>query len=325
MKNFWHNKKVLITGGAGFIGSHVVKELLKRGAYVSITVSPQSSPSKLQQHLGLLLDKITVMKVDLLSRSKAIAAAKGQDIILHFAALDGGAHFKKKYSALMFETNSRMGLNILESARMNAVKGVLLISSIEIYPRSTKSPITEEKSFVESFHEDISGYGWAKRFIEIAGKNYYEQYHIPIAIARLGNIYGTHDHIDPEKIRVIPAFIQQSTKGESIKILGDGSQQVSFLHTSDLVPAILDLVEDYAVADPVNIVSSHYISLKQLAEKIVGLVGSKSVIQLKESSVASGKPRKISNAKAKKVIHFKEKISLEEGLSRTIGDLVSCF
>lgn len=321
MSNYWKDKKVLVTGGAGFIGSHVVNELVINGATVTVCVSPTTSLKKIETHLAKVMDKITIKKANLLSRRSTLAVGKGQDIILNFAALDGGKNFKTKNAKLLYTVNTQMGLNILESARKNNVERLLIISSIEIYPSSSVSPVTEDQAELETTKILSEGYPGAKRVIEREAKKYYAEYKLPIAIARLGNTYGPRDHMDNEKRRVIPTFILQALNNNDITLWGDGSQEVSFIHADDLVYNLLRLVEKYAVADPVNMVSSQYISLKDLALKIINLVGSTSKITFIKNVSVARKKRLFSSEKAKREIKFKEKITLKKGLKQTIESL----
>lgn len=321
MSTFWKDKNVLVTGGSGFIGSYVVEELVKAGSHVTILLSPKTPLKKVKMNLLSVFDQIKVKRADLLSQRSAIAAAKGTDVILHFAALDGGRNFKIQNAPLLYKVNSEMGINILESAKKNGVQRLLIISSIEIYPKNVESPITEDQAALEKDSILNEGYPGAKRFIEREAQRYYRDFDIPIAIARLGNTYGPRDHIDEEKRRVIPTFIAQARNNENITLWGDGSQEVSFIHAADLAPNLLKLVERYAVGDPVNLVSSQYISLKELSQEIIQLTKSKSKITYIKDAPIIKKERKFSSEKAQQKIKFREKISLKKGLKQTIQSL----
>lgn len=321
MKKFWNGKKVLVTGGAGFIGSYIVETLISYGANVTITVSPETSRKKVQTNLHEVLGRIRVKKVDLLSKESTVKACKGQEIILHFAALDGGKAFKKQNAELVYYVNLKMGMNILEAAKINVVNRLLLISSIEVYPPNTINPITEDQADLDNTKILFEGYPGAKRFIEREAMQYYKKYQLPIAIARLGNTYGPRDHIVEEKKRVIPTFISQALHNEDITLWGDGLTEVSFIHAADLAPNVLNLVERYAVADPVNLVSAQYISLKALAEEIISLTKSKSKISFIKNEAYVKNNKVFSIDKAVKKIIFKEKISLQKGLKQTVKAL----
>jgi len=319
VSEFWQKKKVLVTGGAGFIGSHVVDSLLESGATVTAVVYPKISQEKIKQNLKKSLPKITVKRGDLLDFKDCLNLTRGRDIVLNFAAMDGGRSFKIKYPAEIFRVNTQIVLNMLEASRQNNVDRLLLMSSIEIYPTDAPSPIKEEYGFMGGLDEKTEGYTWSKRISEIAGKIYYKEYGLKTAIVRAGNVYGPRDYyVDKERARVIPVFITKALKREDINIWGNGSQKISFLYVTDLVNGLLDLVEKYAVCDPVNFASSHYVLIKGLAKSIINLVGSKSRLKFQKNQMPNIKDRIVDIKKAKKVIGFKEKVELSEGLKKTI-------
>lgn len=320
MTNFWENKKVLVTGGAGFIGFHVAKELIKRNSKVKIVVSPKTNSEHLKRVFGSLLDKITIEKLDLLVFNSFLKATKNQEIVLNFAAMDGGAKFKLEHSAGIFRVNTQLVLNLLESCRINKVGRVLIMSSIDIYPKNVKSSIKEEDAHLNNFDESLNGYALSKRFSEIAAKLYYEQYNLKVAIARVGNVYGLNDFKGIERERVIPTFINKAIKNEDIIIWSNGLKKKSFLYVTDLVEALLNLTEKYSICDPLNIASSEYLSLKELGELIIELSKSKSKIIFQKIKNKKNTNKIINTNKAKKNINFRERIPLSTGLKNIINE-----
>lgn len=312
MKNFWKNKRVLVTGGSGFIGSNAVRELLERDSIVTITVSRLSSNKEIKKTFGDLLDKIKIRKVDLLSLSDCLKATKNIDVVLNFAALDGGAKFKEEHSEEIYKVNTGIVKNILEASRRNNVDRVLLMSSIDVYPRGMKQLINEEDADMNS----KKGYVGSKIFSEKLAKEYYDKYSFKIAIARVGNVYGPGDTVGSKRARVIPTFIKKAIKGENIEI--SISQKLSFLHVSDLVNSLLDLTEKFSVCTPINLVGAEQIYLLNLAKIIIKLTSSKSKILMRNKSIVNN-DRRINTEKARKIIGFKEKINLNEGLNLLIG------
>ena len=277
MKKFWENKKVVVTGAAGFIGSHAVKTLIENGAVVTAIISDNTTDKQINVLFKNYLDKIFLKKVNLLNKESCIDATKDQEILLNFAALDGGTSFKQKYPAQIYKTNTQIVMNILDAAVKNKIERILIISSIEVYPKNLKSPIIEKYSLKENFQEEANGYTWSKRFGEIAAKMYTKEYGLKIAIARMGNVYGPGDYVNSEKGRVVPLFITQILEKKKVTLLGNGKTKRSFLYVSDAVDALLSLTELYPVCDPVNIVSSTYVTIKSLAEKIGKLTNQKVV------------------------------------------------
>jgi nucleoside-diphosphate-sugar epimerase len=318
MKNYWKNKKVLVTGASGFIGSHAVEALVKKNAIVTAVVSKNISPEKIKKTLGAVKEKIVIKKADLLSLKDCLAITKNQQVILNFAAMDGGVYFKMNNPAKIFRTNSQIVLNMLEASVVNKVERFLLTSSIEVYPKNLPTRVNERHGFREGLETKTEGYAWSKRFGETAARMYYKEYSLPVTIARFGNVYGPRDYADDEKGRVIPRFIRQSLQGENITIVGNGLQERSFIYVEDLLDTVFRLIETYAVGEPVNVAGAKSITIKDLAQLIINLVGNTNSIVFKDSEDTFSKKRKISIVKVKKITDFKEKESIESGLIKTI-------
>lgn len=314
---FWNKKKVLITGASGFIGSHAVDYLVKNGADVTAQMSEKTQPAKIKKNLSSSLNKIKIVKADLTDINSCFKIAKDQNIILNFAALDGGSVFKKEHAAEIFKINSQITLNMLEAARTSKVKKFLLVSSIEVYPKNVSGLLSENYEITRELNKNTDGYVRSKIFSEITAQQYSQQYGLGINIVRPGNVYGPRDYLD--KGRVIPTFIEQALNNKPITIWNGGKQKKSFIYIYDLVDAIIRLIEKYEGNDPVNIAGENYISIKDLAQLIVDLTKSKSKIVSFGSKDLKTKDMLIDTKKAKKIIHFKEETTLKEGLKETIN------
>jgi len=313
MNNFWKSKKVVVTGGSGFIGSHVVDLLVEKGAVVTVQISGKSSEKNLKSNLSN--KSIKVVAGDLTDYNFCNKLLGGQEIVLCFAASDGGSAYKREHSAEIFRTNSQITLNILEASKSSNIKKILIVSSIEIYPESAKQPIAEGEAFIDDLNEDKDGYAWSKRFSEIAARMYNTQYGLNVSIIRPGNVYGPFDHKD--KGRVIPTFIQQALDGEPITIWNGGRQLKSFIYVKDLARAALQVVEKSKKCDPINIVSEKYLSIKDLAILIIKTTKSKSTIKNVDMPVVL-KDKVIDTKKLKEITGFKEETSIDDGILNTV-------
>lgn len=295
MKNFWKNKRVLVTGGNGFIGSHVVSALKKRQAKVRIPTG----------------DLTTVRVVD--------KSVKNTDIVLHLASKVAGIQYNIGHPVEMFESNVLMTRNILNAALEHKVDRVLIMSSACVYRRYAPVPTKETEGFVDDPEETNLGYGWSKRVMELMASFYHREYGMKIAIARPYNTYGPNDKFNSEFSHVIPGIIKRLYQGENPLIIwGSGKQTRSFLYIEDCVKGILDLTEKYPKADPINIGGTEETSITTLARTLVKLSGLKTKIVF-DVSKPDGQPRRSCDTKkANKLIGFKAETSLEVGLKKTI-------
>jgi len=320
--NFWDGKKVLVTGGAGFIGSHVVERLLRRHAGVRVTVAGRMSKenkrnlSEVSRHPGL-----RVIKGDLRDPRFCRKACKGQDVVLNLAGVVGGVGYNSVHHAGLFRDNMTLQLGVLEAARLERVERFLVVSTACVYPRDCSIPTPESEGFQDEPELTNRGYGWAKRMGEYAGRAYAEEFGMKVAIVRPYNAYGPRDHFEPEKSHVIAALVRRVCMGESpLNVWGDGKSTRAFLYVEDFARGLLDAAEKYPNADPVNIGSAEEISIKDLAKAVLHAAGADKTKLVFDPSKPSGQPRRACDtAKARKVLGFQAEIGLQEGLARTIA------
>lgn len=307
---------MVVTGGAGFIGSHVVEMLVARGAHVTVPVrSTTKTPFLKDVH-----DKVSFVEADLRDKPSVDALMKGQEIIMNLAAAKGGgiAHSMKHHGSL-FRDNMQPFLTVLDAAREAQVERFLVVSSACVYSRDVTNPTPESEGFLGSPEPANAGYGWSKRMEEYLGQAYAEEFGMKIAIARPYNAYGPRDDFFAEYSHVIPGLIKRIFAGENpLVVWGSGTQTRSFLYVTDFARGLLEVCEKYPVADPLNIGSTEEISIGDLARLIIELTGKDTKLEF-DTSKPDGQPRRTCNTtKALEKIGFHAEVPLRDGLKRSI-------
>lgn len=315
--NFWTDKKVLVTGGAGFIGSHVVEKLVERGAKVTVLDNLQNGK---MENLQEVISKITLIEGDCMNPIDAEKACSGQKVVLNLAARVGGIEYNRTHQATMMRDNLLIGTVMLEAARKAQVDRFLVVSSACVYPRNVSVPAPESEGFLDEPEPTNGGYGWAKRMAEKLGMYYAEEFGMKVGIVRPYNCYGPRDHFDPKYSHVIPALIKRVFDGENpVKVWGTGNQTRAFLYVEDFAEGMILAIENYPVPDPINIGTDDEVSIKDLVKKIIDMSGVKTEIEF-DTTKPDGSPRRNSdNTKAVKHVNFHPKVSLDEGLRKTIA------
>lgn len=317
MKNsFWKNKKVLVTGGAGFIGSHVTEKFAGQGAIV--TILDHIRPEKLA-NVSSVKDKVKITDGDINDLKTCQLACKNQDIVINMAARVGGIEYNKSHQGSILRENLIIACNMLEGARLAGVKRFLQVSSACVYPRDAIIPTPESEGWRNEPEPTNGGYGWAKRMGELLSRYYSGEYGMKIGIVRPYNCYGPRDRFDPKISHVIPALIKRVFDGEDpLVVWGSGNQTRAFLYVEDLADGILLAVEKYCFPDPVNLGSNEEVSVKELISMILRISGLKREV-IFDTTKPDGSPRRNSNnSKAKKVLGFIAKTKLMIGLEKTI-------
>lgn len=314
MSSFWRNKRVLVTGGAGFIGSFVCELLLREDALVAITTKSGNLKNIAQIKKG-----IKIIRADLTNPQEAARATKHQDIVLNLASRVAGIQYNIDHPVEMFNDNVEIEKNTIEGAYRAGVERFLVTSSACVYPRHSTVPTPEEEGFSGDPEPTNLGYGWSKRVAELLGRFYFQEYGLAVAIARPYNAYGPRDEFDPKISHVIPGIIKRVFDGENpLVVWGSGKQTRSFIYAGDFARGLLAIVEKYPCADPVNIGTSEEVSIGKLAKMIIEISEKKTRIKF-DRSKPDGQPRRVCDVtKAAKKIGFSAKISLEKGLERTI-------
>ena len=307
---FWSDKKVIVTGGAGFLGSYVVEKLKQRGAREIIV--PR-------------IEKYDLTDVQAIRRLfKDSGVAEDGTIVIHLAALVGGIEANRTRPADYFYTNLIMGVQLMHEAWKSKVDKFVAIGSICAYPKITSLPFKEENLWDGYPEETNAPYGLAKKMMLVQAQAYRQQYGFNALYLLPVNLYGPGDNFDLETSHVIPALIRKcleaQDRGEDqIVVWGDGSPTREFLYVDDAAEAILLAAEYYNDSQPVNLGSGQEISIKNLVQTIANLTGFKGEL-IWDTSKPNGQPRRVLDTqKAEKYFGFRSQTSLEDGLRETIA------
>lgn len=293
-----------------------MEQLVRSGAEVRVADSFESGS---RQNIGKMLAKVQILKTDLLDQENCVKACNGVDVVLNLAAKVAGVEYNSTHSSEMFVNNTRIGMNMLEAARLSDVDEFLCVSSACVYSRHATVPTPESEGFLDDPEASNLGYGWAKRVLEIQSRLYANQYGLKIAIVRPFNSYGPRDHFGNQYGHVIPMLISRVMNGESpLRVWGNGQQTRSFVFVTDVVRGMMLAIEKYATADPINIGSSEEISIGALANMIVAIAKNGVGITFDESK-PQGQPRRCPDVKkARDVMGFESIVPLRDGLRETI-------
>jgi len=316
MNEFWSNKKVLVTGAGGFIGSYVVDLLLDYGAIVYANLRNEKSNNFFTEEVKR---KINIVYGDLKDFEACKRIVKDMDIVVQMAAKVGGVEFNMNHPAYLIRENTLPFMNILEASRLEGVERFLTVSSACVYPRFCTIPTPEEEGFKEMPEITNEGYGFSKRMQEKMSMYYAQEYGMKIAIARPYNAYGPKDDFNPETSHVIPALIKRAIDGEDPYVVwGSGNQSRAFLYAKDFAEGILEVCKKYPNADPVNIGTNEEIKISEIVKIIFDILGKTPNIKY-DLTKPEGQPRRnCDTTKAEKVLGWNAKTSLKEGIEKTI-------
>lgn len=306
--SFYRNKKVLVTGGTGMIGRHLVSMLLEKDAKIKVVSMDDNV---------LLPHRVSFSKLNLLVYENCLKACKGMDYVFHLAGIKGSAGIASKKVASFFVPTILFNTNMLEAARANSVKRYLYTSTIGVY---SPAPVFYENDVWKTFPSENDKFaGWAKRMGELQAESYKIEYGWDkIAIVRPANVYGPYDNFDPKTAMVIPALIKRVLDGENpLSVWGDGSEIRDFIHAKDVASGMLLAIEKAANCIPINLGSGKGISIKDLVETICECVPNPPKINWDKSKKAGDKIR-LMEIKRARAIGFKPKISLKTGIKETI-------
>ena len=314
--SFWEGRKVLITGGSGFIGSHLVDILLKLGSKIRIC---SRSEDRCWRFLGHAKNDIETTICDLLDSETVCDLLGDTEIVMHLAAAVGGIEYNIKHPASIFRENMQIFMNVLEAARLRKTDKILVTSSACVYPRHCSIPTPESEGFKDRPEPTNEGYGWAKRMEEFLSEASSREFGMYIRIARPYNAYGPRDNFDPVSSHVIPALIHRVESGENpLVVWGDGSATRGFLHAVDFVKGLMAVVELSPQVEAINIGPSEEITIGELASLIVEESGRNIEIEF-DSTKPTGQPRRACDTTlAEKLLGYRAQIPIRDGIRETI-------
>lgn len=316
LKQFYAGKHVLVTGGAGFVGSHVVESLVSFGARVRVPVRKTSSLYYLQS----VEQDLDLVEADLFDQGQARSIVSGQEIILHLAAAKGGGiEHSMAHHGSLFRDNVRIATNMIDAVRDSPTARFVSVSSACVYPRHVTIPTPEDEGFLDAPEPTNAGYGWSKRMQEYLATSFAEEFGLDVGIVRPFNTYGPRDDFFLETNHVIPGLIRRVVGGESpLVVWGSGTQTRSFLYVEDCALGILQAGVRSGVMGPLNLGGEEETSIGELASMIVEAVGADVEIRY-DLSKPDGQPRRACDTRrAKEELGFKALTPLEEGLRRAV-------
>lgn len=297
------DKKIVVTGGSGFLGARIVHFLKEKG--VKDVIVPRSSTC------------------DLRVAENCSAITKGADIVFHAAGNVGGIGYNREHPGSVFYDNIMMDTLMMDESRKNNVKKFIAIGTVCSYPKFIDVPFSEEQLWDGYPEETNASYGLSKKMLIVQADAYRQQYNFKSIVLLQTNLYGPGDNFDPNSSHVIPALIKKIhdakiSKQDEVEIWGDGSPTRDFLFVDDAASAAILAAEKYEKSDPINIGSGKEITIKELAELIIKLMNANLTIRW-NTQKPNGQPRRCLNIeKAKREIGFVPLISIEEGLRKTI-------
>lgn len=298
-------KRVVVTGGAGFLGSYVLEGLRRRG------------------YGDVLVPEIADYDLTVGDDVRRMYAEMRPDVVIHLAAVVGGIGANREHPGEFFYKNLMMGVQLIDEGRLFGLEKFVAIGTICAYPKFTPVPFKEEDLWKGYPEETNAPYGLAKKMLLVQSQAYREEYGFNSIFLLPVNLYGPRDNFNESSSHVIPALIKKCCDAiwageKKIVCWGNGSASREFLYAGDAAEGIIKAMEGYDGSEPVNLGAGFEITIKDLVEKIAGLCGFDGEIEW-DSSKPDGQPRRcLDIRKAKELFGFEAEMDFDEGLRRTI-------
>ncbi|NQU05875.1 MAG: GDP-L-fucose synthase [Calditrichaeota bacterium] len=302
---FWDSKRVTVTGGKGFLGSHILEKLEQRSC----------------KHIAVA----DLHEFDLtnLSDIKRMYHEQRPDIVIHLAAAVGGIGANREHPGEFFYKNIIMGVQLIEEGRLRGIEKFVAIGTVCAYPKFTPVPFKEDDIWNGYPEETNAPYGLAKKMLLVQSQAYRQEYDFNSIFLLPVNLYGPRDNFDPKSSHVVPALIKKCVDAvdndeDHITVWGSGEASREFIYAEDAAEGILLAAEKYNESEPVNIGFGIEITIKDLVNKIVKLAGFKGEV-IWDKSQPDGQPRRcLDTTRAVEKFGFRAKTNFDEGLRRTV-------
>lgn len=295
-------KKILVTGGTGFLGQHIVRNLLARGVPQKNIFTPKSED------------------LDLRKRENCRKAVAGRNVVIHTAGITGNVELHKNHPARIFYDNLMMGVELMEAARVSGVEKFVTIGSATEYPNNARLPYREEDLWIGPVEENHAPYTIAKKMLLVEAQAYRKQYGLNAIHLLLTNMYGPGEHEDGGPI---PSMIRRVADAKKngrnfMEIWGTGKPTRDFLYVEDAAEGIILAAEKYDKEEPVNLGSGYEISIKEVAETIMRVMNFTGQLKF-DASKPDGLMRRLLDAsRAEREFGFRAMTDFEKGLKKTV-------
>jgi GDP-L-fucose synthase len=309
---FYKDKKVLVTGGTGFVGTNFVEELVKQGAYVRVPVH--------RRPLIVKHERVEAVPADITQLDDCLKVCKGMQYVVHAGGAVSAAGVTVSNPMAVITTNLIVTVQMLQAAWMSDIERFLLLSSATVYP-SADHPIKEEEIWSGPTHPSYFAYGWMRRYLERMSEFVVQKSKMKIALVRPTAAYGRWDNFDPVTSHVVPALIRKAVqKLDPFEVWGTGDEVRDFVHVTDVARGGLLCLEKYATGDAVNIGYGKSFTVKDVVRIILKAAGHDKVEVRFDASKPTTIPfRMVDITKAREKLGFEPQMTLEQGLTDTLN------
>ena len=309
---FYKDKRVLVTGGTGFVGTAFVEELVKQGARVRVPVHRRPLIAK--------SDRIETVTADLTRLEDCLAVCKDMQYVVHAGGAVSAAGVTVSNPMAVISTNLIVTVQMLQAAWMSGIERFLLLSSATVYPAADR-PIKEEEIWNGPTHPSYFAYGWMRRYLERMSEFIVQKSKMQIALIRPTAAYGRWDNFDPATSHVVPALIRKAVDGMSpYEVWGTGDEVRDFVHVTDVARGGLLCLEKYATGDAVNIGYGTSFTVKDVVKIVLKAAGHDTVkVNFDASKPVTIPFRMVDITKAREKLGFAPQVTLEVGLTDTLN------